>query len=383
MGQHWKIISIENQIISFIEKDIPIIELENILLERFDSCNYPKIFSSDEFNKYCDRNSVEYNFPNLQWKQIDEFQNLSFLGINTGFERCLKNYYSFPKSNELKNNFLKNLKENEKNNILQIINQTLRKYIKKEVDSIMDFLILFHVENNTKLINQFRSFIKRKYDNQNIYELSDQIKRFFEYIDSDNILYIHKKDYSDRVNISKWEILEIIEDAKFNNFESLSFIKDEEKIPIDDVFIPSEYVKYRKMVCDFFNNFNQDYDDVLPDEIDVFFNDILLINNFEELTTDFYCFSRNEHDYFGEDIQSKLNGILQDNKHMILYLFSNIQAFSKVKINNIFGFGKLLVRYFSIDIPENTLRNILLNNQINKKDKSLVDTFTSKYNLNS
>src|SRR5690554_7472793 len=57
---------------------------------------------------------------------------------------------------------------------------------------------------------------------------------------------IHKKDYSDRVNISKCEILEIIEDAKFNNFESLSFIKDEEKIPIDNVFIPSEYVKYRK-----------------------------------------------------------------------------------------------------------------------------------------
>src|SRR5690554_7621761 len=85
----------------------------------------------------------------------------------------------------------------------------------------MDFLILFHVENNTKLINQFRSFIKRNYDNQNINELIDQIKSFFEYIDSDNILYIHKKDYSDRVNISKWEILEIIEDAKFNNFESL------------------------------------------------------------------------------------------------------------------------------------------------------------------
>src|SRR5690554_6503365 len=100
MGQHWKVISIENQIISFIEKDIPTIELENILLERFDSCNYPKIFSSDEFNKYCDRNNVDSNFPTLQWKQIDEFRNLSFLGINTGFERCLKNSYSFPKSNE-------------------------------------------------------------------------------------------------------------------------------------------------------------------------------------------------------------------------------------------------------------------------------------------
>src|SRR5690606_17408184 len=171
MGQHWKIISIENQIISFIEKDIPTIELENILLERFDSCNYPKIFSSDEFNKYCDRNSVEYNFPNLQWKQIDEFQNLSILSINTGFERCLKKYYNITRS---KNNLLKNLKENEKNDILQIINQTERKYIKKEVDSIMDYLILIHVEKNTKRRNEIRSCIKRNYVNQNINELIDQ-----------------------------------------------------------------------------------------------------------------------------------------------------------------------------------------------------------------
>ena len=381
MGPRWEIISVENQILSFIENDIPIIELENILLERFDSCNYSKIFSSEEFDKYCDRNSVKYNFPNLQWKQINEFENLSFLGINTGFGKLLKNYYSFPWSNELSNIIIKDLKENEKNKIIQIINQTLSKYTKKEVDCIMDFLILFHVENNAKLINQFKSFIKRNYDNQNINRLTDEIKRFFEYIDSDNILYIHKKDYSDRVNICKREILKIIEDVRYKSFESLSFIKDEEKIPIDDVFTPSQYVKIRKIVCDFFNHFNQEEESVLLDEIDVFFSDLLLFNNFEMLTTDYYNFSENKHNYFGEDIQSKINRILQDNKHMILYLFSNIQAFNKVKIKNIFGFGKLLVRYFSIDIPENTLRNILLNNQINKKDKSIVDNFTSNYKI--
>lgn len=381
MGQRWKINSVENQILSFIENDIPIIELENILLERFDSCNYSKIFSSEEFDKYCTRNFVKYNFPSLQWNQINEFENLSFLSINTGFGKLLKNYYSFPRSNELDNIIIKDLKENEKNKIIQIINQTLSKYTKKKVDCIMDFLILFHVENNSKLINQFKSFIKRNYDNQNIYELSDQIKRFFEYIDSDNIFYIHKKDHSDRVNICKMEILEIIEDVRYKSFESLSFIKDEDKIPIDDVFTPSQYVEIRKIVCDFFNHFNQEEESVLLNQIDVFFNDLLLFNNFEILTTDYYNFSENNHNYFGEDIQSKTNRILQDNKHMILYLFSNIQAFNKVKIKNIFGFGKLLVRYFSIDIPENTLRNILLNNQINKKDKLIVDNFTSNYKI--
>lgn len=195
------------------------------------------------------------------------------------------------------------------------------------------------------------------------------------------MLKIHKSNYFQTSNINKQEILNLVEEARRTSTDLLAWIKPEEKIKIEEIFSPIDYRNLRKILCDFFNDVNDDLEEVTEQDIDIFFSDLLEVENFRYLDINLYILSKPSNKYFGDDIQFKLNSIIKDNKRLLLCLISiyrnSLMKNSKDK-KHFRQFGDLIARYFRIDIKQSTLKNILFNEQMTNDEKKIVFDFYIK-----
>jgi len=315
---------------------------------------------------------------------FDKFSNkcdFTFLGLYNYYFNSLKNYNNLLKLKESHINILDTAKEIERFLLIRIIDKTLLKYRNKELNSIIDFFILFHVENSNKLKNEFKSFIKTNYNSDTFSILIKEVQSFFEQIASNKLLKIHKSNYFQTSNINKQEILNLVEEARRTSTDLLAWIKPEEKIKIEEIFLPIDYRNLRKILCDFFNDVNDDLEEVTEQDIDIFFSDLLEVENFRYLDINLYILSKPSNKYFGDDIQFKLNSIIKDNKRLLLCLISiyrnSLMKNSKDK-KHFRQFGDLIARYFRIDIKQSTLKNILFNEQMTNDEKKIVFDFYIK-----
>ena len=376
-----KIVSIEDQLKLLLKNNIKIEELEKIISKYINHIDYVKVFGSKEFEDYFLTNNLDYNQSLLLFDKFSNKCDFTFLGLYNYYFNSLKNYNNLLKLKESHINILDTAKEIERFLLIRIIDKTLLKYRNKELNSIIDFFILFHVENSNKLKNEFKSFIKTNYNSDTFSILIKEVQSFFEQIASNKLLKIHKSNYFQTSNINKQEILNLVEEARRTSTDLLAWIKPEEKIKIEEIFLPIDYRNLRKILCDFFNDVNDDLEEVTEQDIDIFFSDLLEVENFRYLDINLYILSKPSNKYFGDDIQFKLNSIIKDNKRLLLCLISiyrnSLMKNSKDK-KHFRQFGDLIARYFRIDIKQSTLKNILFNEQMTNDEKKIVFDFYIK-----
>jgi len=380
MGQHWKVSNIEDQIFSFLEKDIPIDSLEDILIKNIKIIQIFKVLTSNHFIKYYQRNNVNYDLINLKLELLNQYETLYLLNINNFYVQVIKDFYLLFNYKELK--FLSGFIDIAKIKIVFLIDHALKSYRQNSINNIIDYFILFHITKSDKIINQFKKFLKTSYSHYELVDLKDQLTVFFKDVGNENIIRIHRKDNSYLVNYTKDEIVDYVNEVLSYNFETVVTINESEKIPVENIFTLKYFKNLKKILLQFFKHFDNDELEININEVDIFLNDLFTYNTEMLDESTIYYFSDQHSQYFADDVERKLNLILKNNKKMILYLFSSIQAAKKdrnEKIENLHKLGRLLVKYFKIEIADNTLRNILEAYQINKKDKEEIEKIIDNY----
>lgn len=383
MGQRWKISSIEDQIFSFLDDNIPVLQLEETLIQNIKSIQIAKILTSIHFFNYHKTNKITYDFKLLKLELLNQYESLYLLNVNSFYIQVVSDYYQLIKHNNFI--FLIGFIEIAKLKLVFIIDHTLKSYRKKGINNVIDYLILFHVDKSTKLINQFKTFLKLNFSYYDMIELKVQFDLLFHNIGSENIIKIHKKEDSILINYTKNDLLKIIDEINNFKFNTLTIIKECEKMLLQDICSKEYYEKIKTILLIFFQYLDKGKLGINIDEITIFLNDLLITEDCNKTEgLNMYYFSNSGTGYFSDDIETKLNLILKDNKNIILHLFSSIQAAKKErseKLENLKKFGTLLSKYFKIDIPDNTLRNILESYQMSNKEKELIENLIDDCNL--
>lgn len=380
MGQRWKVSNIEDQIFSFLEKDIPIDCLEEVLIKNIKIIQIFKVLTSNHFIRYYQRNNINYDLTKLKLELLNQYETLYLLNINNFYIQVIKDFYLLVNYKELK--LLSGFIDIAKIKIVFLIDHSLKSYRQNSINNIIDYFILLHINKTDKIINQFKKFLKTNYTHSELFDLKDQLNVFFKDIGYENIMRIHRKDNSYIVNYTKNEIFKCINEVLSYDYATIVTINECEKIPVENIFTLKYFKNLKKILLQFFKHFDNDELEISINEVDVFLNDLFTYNTeMLDESSIYYC-SDQHSQYFADDVEGKLNLILKDNKKMILYLFSSIQAAKKdrnEKIENLYKLGKLLIKYFKIEIADNTLRNVLEAYQINKKDKAAIEKIIDDY----
>jgi len=374
------VISIEDQIIKYIQIHGFNDEISQLISEKFNVLEFEYLYSSfeDDHIRYC----LIDIFNKINEECAYEFNYRSFyvLNINT-FNYFLRNDFSL-------NNISspdKSLFYSVHTNILSIVHEiNLEFKIGKELQ-IFDYLILLHIYPKQLIINKIKTIkgYKRKDQTEKI---EWQIKSFFEEIKTNYIIRLDSPEFKQFLRLNKQELLLSGFEYSCNKSELIDLLKQRT------------------------TKINGSFKEI-PENIQINFNDDIINKNkvIEFLHTFLNLESNNQDAISLKDIETFLFSISNSHTEMFLnvpwykpnivseclnIVMEKIEFYKLVTVfyllreegylkNISTKLPRILLLYFNTDMKETTIKNILIGNGGTKKIDDFVTYFLNQIRKNT